>query len=105
MAESLASSRRVLATSSPPDPRTDHSETPSAHADSRRACGLAGQADEPILDRRGLRVKPHDLVALRLVAISPNFSSVGLASIRRSSVEKCEINYVEPAQNSMDDRP
>ena len=30
--------------------------------------GLAGQVDEPILDRRGLRVKPHDLVAVRLVA-------------------------------------
>jgi hypothetical protein len=37
---------------------------------------------------------------LLLAAISPNFSSVGLASIRRSSVEKCEINYLEPAQNS-----
>jgi hypothetical protein len=30
--------------------------------------GLTGQVDEPILDRCGLRVKPHDLVAVRFVA-------------------------------------
>jgi hypothetical protein len=28
-----------------------------------------------------------------------------LASIRRSSMKKCQINHVQPAQNSMDDGP
>ena len=29
----------------------------------------------------------------------------GPVSVRRSSAEKCDTNHVEPAQNSIDDRP